>query len=123
MAIDKESLRKLLNNPGMFNPADIEEEDIQADLAQKIEGGEEEPEMMPMDEEEDEMEAPQLGEQPAPSKPYAPSPEVMELMKQMKGPQSLEDVDVAEEDINDTAAPMELRKKAIQRIKQKYLGQ
>jgi hypothetical protein len=123
MAIDKKSLQKLLNNPGMFNPADIEEEDIQDALAQKIQGGEEEPEMMGAEDMSDEDEAPEAAPQGAPAQPYTPSPEVMELMKKLKGPSPAE-AEVQDEDISgDIGAPMELRKKAIERIKQKYLGQ
>lgn len=117
MAIDKKSLQLLLNNPAKFNPADIEEEDIQDALAQKIEGGAEEPEMMEMEDEEAPVE-----EAPAAQPAFQASPEVMELMKKLKGP-SPEDAEVQPEEINDVTAPMELRKKAIQKIKQKYLGQ
>ncbi len=120
MAIDKKMLQQLINNPAQFKP-DLEEEDIQDALAQKIEGGAEEPEPMLEDMEDDGMEE-EAAPMGAPAQPaFQPSPEVMELMKKLKSP-SPADAEVQEEVIDDATAPMELRKKAIQQIRQKYLG-
>lgn len=124
MAIDKKTLQQLISRPEAFRPEDMEEEDIQAELAQKVEGSDQDPEAMGIEdmagEEEDQLEAPAA---PVGTDKYQPSPEVMQLMKQLKGP-SPQEAEVQAEDISgDMQAPMELRKKAIEQIRKKYLGQ
>ena len=122
MALDKKALQKLLDNPAMFSAADMEQESIDDALQQKVEGSEQEPQPMEMEDED-------MGEEMVASaapvskmKPsYEVSPEIMELMKKMKGPESLEDVEVEKEQMDEPS--LDLKKKAIQQIRQKYLGQ
>jgi hypothetical protein len=55
---------------------------------------------------------------------YEADPEIMNMMKKLKEGKSLTDEDqqVTQETIEDSSADSELRKAAIAKIKQKYLG-
>jgi hypothetical protein len=79
-----------------------------------------------MDEPEVEQETDDSGEikVQSPKEIYEADPEIMNMMKKLKQGKSLDDEDqqVTQETIEDTSADSELRKAAIQKIKQKYLG-
>jgi hypothetical protein len=141
MAIDKRMLQKFLDNPAMFSPEDMglsEGEEMSPDestdesvtipaIDPEADLTEEAPEISDPDELnqendliEDESEVASL----APSMPQSDSEDLAKLKKLRMG-ESLDDSSENEiQDIaSDMGAPMDLRKKALQRIKQKYLGQ
>lgn len=127
----KKLLSQLVSRPEAFNPEDMEEESIDADLAQKVEGPDEEYEV-PAEIEGQVADLTTKNDKVMsglPNKQYSPDAEIMELMKKMKHP-SLAGQEVApeteqetEETIQDPQAPEEVRRAALQKVRQKYLGQ
>lgn len=144
MALDKKMLEKLLNNPGMFDPrdTDVEEENMDDAEAMKISSGDsdEEPDSeyeLPEDIQDQVEDLKQINTAPAIAKESAASsmmkmeepkfggvdPEIMKQLRKLKAGQPLaEDADVEQETIDDPSADPAMRKAAIQKIKQKYLG-
>lgn len=141
MAIDKKMLQKFLDNPATFSAEDMgldEGEalapDESADGAMQLPSVDPEsdlleqaPEIQDPDElnqendlESDEMDIASLAPEMA-----QPDSDALMKLKRLKSGQPLEDeLEGEAEDIaSDMEAPMDLRKKAMQRIKQKYLGQ
>lgn len=138
MALDKKMLEKLLNNPGMFDPrdTDVEEENMDDAEAMKIEEPDSEYEL-PEDIQDQVEDLKQINTAPAIAKESAASsmmkmeepkfggvdPEIMKQLRKLKAGQPLtEDADVEQETIDDPSADPAMRKAAIQKIKQKYLG-
>lgn len=115
---NKKSIQKLISRPEALNPADLEEETIDDALQQKVESPLEEPEQM-LEEEPAEQELLASGEEDT----YTPDPEILAALKKLRAGEGLEDQEVAKETIEDTEAPLNLRKEAIRKIKQKYLGE
>lgn len=130
----KKKLMGLINRPELTQLGDIEEENIDDALGQKIESPEEDefevsPEVQSQvkDLASAKLEIPSIqGETEEsvglPKDEYKADPQMMEMLKRLKSGQPAEDTEVQPETINDTSAPMEMRKAAIEKIKQKYLG-
>ena len=141
MAIDKKMLQKFLDNPAMFSAEDMGLDQGEALAPDESEDGsmkipaidpeadltEEAPQIGDPDElnqendlASDEMDVASL----APAKVQPESDALMKL-KKLKAGEPMDDS--SQEEIQDVAsdmeAPMDLRKKALQKIKQKYLGQ
>lgn len=136
MALSKQALQKLLDNPGMFSAADMEEETPEipgleeAPMApeEMLEPSmDEESEVSPEAPEMDELEAPEGEIEMASAKPamLEADQDIMAKLKKLKAGEPLDEMsDMETQDIaGDTEAPADLRKKALQKIKQKYLGQ
>lgn len=126
MAIDKKSLQKLISRPEAFDPRDLEAEDefkVPEEISEAVEEAtddeSEESEVQPEVDDSSKMKIESSPEE------YKLDPEIMEKLKRLKSGQSLEDSDEEEDqDIaSDTSAPTDLRKQALLKIKQKYLGQ
>jgi len=116
MTISREQLKKLMQRPELTSLEDIEvqPESIEDDLAHKIESPDSENVNELSDDSEDQA-----------SDQYQADPEIAKLLMKLKSGQpadELDEVEVAPETIEDTSAPAELRKMAIDKIKQKYLG-
>ena len=151
MALDKMQLKRLLDNPAMFTAQDMGLDEDGESLApdesspslMALAGGEDmpdesmpdmsEPKMqepkMPMpDESEPDQSMPDMSE-PKMEMPDMESasvdPSILQKLKKLKAGEPMDDS--SQEEIQDVAsdmeAPMDLRKKALQKIKQKYLGQ
>lgn len=142
MAIDKKMLQKFLDNPAMFSAEDmgLDEGEALAPDESSLDGAldipeidpeaallEQAPEISDPDEvnqesdlADDEMDMASI----APLKPSVQT-DALSKLKRLKSGQPLEDESQQEvQDIaSDMEAPMDLRKKAMQKIKQKYLGQ
>ena len=132
----KQLMQKLLDNPGMFNPADmdIQEETTDDADAMKVEEPESEYEL-PEGIEDQVADLKQIDTKPNIQKPDmggmkleepkfgGADPEIMEQLKRLKsGQPSAEDASIEPESIDDPSMDTDLRKAAIQKIKQKYLG-
>jgi len=127
-------LMRLLNNPGQLTAEEFNEEDQAPDEAESPEEDKleetigEEPELDPESPEatDEDCEYTDEMDDESSDKESQADPKMMEMMKRLKAGKSMED-DSSEQDhkevANDMEAPMELRKKAMQMIKQKYLGQ
>ena len=103
--LDKEKLRQLINRPEAFDPSAMEEE-MPAP----------EPEMdSEMEPESEEMEdvMPKMEEA---------NPELLAALEKLRMGEALDSEEVAEEAAGDLEAPTEMRKMAIQKIREKYLG-
>lgn len=139
MAIDKRVLQRFLDNPANVSAEDMELEDGEQLAPDESSDGAldipaidpeemlESPEISDPDElnqEEDLMEDEADVASLAPSMP-SPDSDALTKLKRLKAGESLEDAPDSEvQDVaSDMQAPMDLRKKALQRIKQKYLGQ
>lgn len=132
----KKKLMGLMNRPELTSLDDIEGENIDDALGQKIEdpqadeeGFEVSPEVEAQvkDLASSKLDIPHIqGETEEsvglPKDEYKVDPKMMEMLKRLKAGQPAEDTEVHPEVINDTSAPMEMRKAAIEKIKQKYLG-
>lgn len=140
MALDKKSLAMLLNNPGKFDPrtAGMDEEsgevlapDESSDGAMKIPAidpesdlTEQEPDIADPDEVDQSIDLDK--DQLASNQPkHEVDSDIMTKLRKLKAGESIDESD--ESQVQDAAAdmkaPMEMRKKALQQIKQKYLGQ
>jgi len=114
MALSPAQLKKLLDNPANFTADDMGLNDP-------------EPEMLELPEGED-VEAPEMeseAELMADAEMEEPEQLDQESEEDAKLAKKKEDLNVqqnASQIISDTAAPMEMRKKALQQIKAKYLG-
>lgn len=133
----KKMMQKLLDNPGMFDPAemDIQDENMDDAEAMKVEEPESEYEM-PEGIQEQVADLKQVETAPAIKKESVSNrmkleepkfggadPEIMEQLKRLKaGQPSAEDATMEAESIDDPSMDADLRKAAIQKIKQKYLG-
>lgn len=139
MAINKQMLQRFLDNPAMVSAEDMELEEGEQLAPDESSDGSldipaidpeemlESPEISDPDElnqEEDLMEDEEDVASLAPAMP-APDSDALSKLKKLKAGESLEDAPDSEvQDVaSDMQAPMDLRKKALQRIKQKYLGQ
>lgn len=120
MALSKEALQKLLNNPGMFHASDMEEELAPDESSEEIEPELQPEEMLESDEDEQELDGEEVAAINPNARSFELSPEVKQLAKQLK-PEISEQED--QEVSSDMKAPIEMRKEALKRIKQKYLGQ
>ena len=127
----KKLLSQLVTRPESFNPEDMEEESIDADLAQKVQGPDEEYEV-PAEIQGMANDLTTTNDKVMsglPNKQYTPDAKIMELMKNLKNPslqgQSVvpESEQETEETIEDPEAPEQVRRAAIQKVRQKYLGQ
>jgi hypothetical protein len=137
----KKKLMGLMNRPELtslddIEGADVQDENIDDALGQTIEdpqADEEEFEVSPevqaqvKDLASSKLDIPSIqGETEKsvglPEDKYQADPKMMEMLKRLKAGGPMEDTEVAQETINDTSAPMEMRKAAIEKIKQKYLG-
>jgi len=134
----KKALKQMLDRPERFDPASILEE--KDDSSKYSVENPEKPYSVPgqirsavkkvtedkMDEPEVEQETDDSGEikVESPKEKYEADPEIMNMMKKLKEGKSLTDEDqqVTQETIEDSSADSELRKAAIAKIKQKYLG-
>ena len=139
MALSKQALQKLLDNPGMFSAEDMEmeqespempglEEEMPMAPEEMLEPAmNEESEVSPEAPEMDELEAPEGEIEMASAKPamLEADQDIMSKLKKLKAGEPLDEMsDMETQDIaGDTEAPADLRKKALQKIKQKYLGQ
>lgn len=139
MAINRKSLQKLISRPEAFDPSDLEDEEqfrvpeeVQDAIAEET--GDIDDTELEDDGVEEEIEEPVIqqdvddsSEMRVQSSPDESQfdPEIMEQIKRLKSGEPMDDM--GEEDnqeiASDTSASTELRKKALQRIKQKYLGQ
>lgn len=140
MAIDKKTLQRFLDNPASFSAEDMgldeQEEPVLPGLEDQLppapeemlEPEIEEPEVSPQAPESDELEDEEGDIQLASARPAMPQADenIMAKLKKLKAGEPIED-DGDEQESADVAsdmrAPTDLRKKALQRIKQKYLGQ
>lgn len=132
----KAMLQKFLNNPGMVSPEDmdIQEENIDDAEAMKIEEPESEYEL-PEDVQAQVADLKQIDTKPNIQKPDmggmkleepkfgGADPAIMEQLRKLKAGQiSPADANIEPESIDDPTMDSDLRKAAIQKIKQKYLG-
>lgn len=135
MAINKQMLQKLLNNPANVSAEDLEspemdmeqskdEYQLPEELGEAVEDATDEEMIEPVIKPEVD-DSSRMRVQSSPDK-FELDPQIASMMKKLKAGEPLE----SEEDENESAdiasdmqAPTELRKKALQRIKQKYLGQ
>jgi hypothetical protein len=135
MALTKEQLQKLLDNPGMFSPSDMEGEDGSEQLLE-----EEAPEVEVNPEEllgeQEELAEPELVteedstledlEEESPLVTEEVDGDLLAKLKKLKAGESIEDEEPTDEEAkdiaNDATASTELRKKALQQIREKYLG-
>lgn len=145
MAIDKKTLQRFLDNPAMFSAQDMGLEDGEAlapdesslDGALDIpevdpEGAllEQAPEISDPDEinQQLDLEQDEEGDDELASiepMPKTPDSDAVTKLKRLKAGEPLEDTSTEQDQeiASDMQAPMDLRKKALQKIKQKYLGQ
>lgn len=135
MAINKQMLQKLLNNPANVSAEDLESEELDSaqsadeyqlpeELGEAVEDATDEemiePVIKPAVDDSSRMRV-----QSSPDK-FELDPEIAGMMKKLKAGEPLEsdeDEQESAEVASDMRAPVDLRKKALQRIKQKYLGQ
>lgn len=132
MAIDKKMLQRFLDNPA--NVSAEEMLDDQEEQEMPSEESQIEPEEM-MESEPSEMDGEEMaeGEDMSLSDLQVPSQSqedidfgTLEKLKRLKAGEPMEsgeDEETSADVASDMQAPTELRKKALQRIKQKYLGQ
>lgn len=124
MAIDKKMLQRFLDNPANVSADefDMEDELPTSEESERAPAGEEE-EVPEMEEQEPELDDGVEVASAAPAKEL--DSEIMSKLKRLKSGQPADEMDEEEaQDVSsDTEAPIELRKKALQQIKQKYLGQ
>lgn len=135
MAIDKKTLQKLLDNPAMVSGNDVdwdqlENMELPPDVpVQEQSPAEEEvqPEEMIEPEIEPELEDEEVAAAEPQGQPIDESRRKLHRPKGYRAPWESKEDDLTDEEAKNTAedmqAPVELRKKALQRIKQKYLGQ
>jgi len=141
MALDPKLLKRFLDNPASFSAEDMGLQDENGEsLApnESEDGALEVPEVDPeadmleqapeiADPDEVEQEVDLEDDEAGDLKPAAPQvdSDIMTKLKKLKAGESLDEMSESqdEEISSDIAAPMELRKKALQKIKQKYLGQ
>jgi hypothetical protein len=130
MAIDKKMLQKFLDNPALVSAQDLDldsspdgsmdipEVDPEADLVEQA------PDIADPDEVNQENDLAKQDEV-ASIQPAAVDSDIIAKLKKLKAGESLDEESEQEQgDIaSDMKAPIELRKKAMQKIKQKYLGQ
>ena len=133
----KKALKQMLERPERFDPASIVEEKDASDkysvenpeksysVPGQIRAAVKKVTENKMNEPEVEQETDDSGEinVQSPKEIYEADPEIMNMMKKLKEGKSLDDdQEVTQETIEDTSADSELRKAAIKKIKQKYLG-
>jgi hypothetical protein len=124
MAISREMLEQLLKRPERMKAEDIVQED---DIGENFKVEEPDSEF-DMDEEIEPMTQDLIAKSDKnmaemPNKKFEASPEVLELVKKLRQvPEGLDTIDVAEETISDPTVSPELRKQAIMKVKQKFLG-
>jgi len=153
MALDNKTLRRFLDNPAMFSAEDMElEQEIPADVDGSMDIPEIDPEADLLNEAPEIADPDEINqqndlaqdEQVASLSPeisgYKVSPEVSALskeiapssdsdmvakLKRLKSGEPMDETSQQEDQeiASDMKAPIELRKKALQKIKQKYLGQ
>lgn len=125
MAIDPKLLQKLMSHPELMGVDDLDLEQSGEALAPDESTPMQPMEEMPMDDMEGE-ESDLDGEEIASTPPMDldVDSDITAKLKKLKLGQSLDDMSEQEEqDIaSDTQAPTDLRKKALERIKEKYLG-
>lgn len=99
MAIDKKTLKMFLDNPAMYSAEDLDQEDqVESEIMPEVE-----PEEMIGESEEPEL--------------------VAEEDVEMEDEPTAMEEGIDQKVVSDMQASPEMRKKALQRIKQKYLGQ
>lgn len=129
----KKKLQDFLSRPSSVSNLDVEEEDMADAEAMKIEDPlAEKPEV-----EDAQYELPAETKAMAddltadtdkmvanlPNKQYQGDPAIVEMLKKLKSGQlTTEDVELEPEDISDTSLDTEMRKAALKKVKQKYLG-
>lgn len=132
MAIDKKTLQMLLNNPGMFNAEELDLEDTGESLApdESSDGSMDIPEIDP----ESDMDSPDIADPDEIDQSNdlskdmdvaSADSDIVAKLKRLKAGEPMDQMDEQEDEsvASDMSAPMDLRKKALQKIKQKYLGQ
>ena len=147
MALSRAQLQKLLDNPAMFSADDMEVENeemlpeaIQEEDELQMDEFEENPAVVPEQEEEADLiakeplepvdlnEEDDITEQELQATRLSLENPELNAMNRLQKRQEVDQMDaISEEEVGDIArdieAPADLRKKALQRIKQKYLGQ
>lgn len=120
-------LEQLINRPETVSSMDVQEEDMQDVERMKLEQPESEEYQMPEDIEESVGQVQESSDKMIsglPNKSFQQDTEVTKMLRKLKsGQPSTEDVEVAQEDLEDPSMDSELRRAALQKIKQKYLGQ
>lgn len=119
-------LDQLINRPETMSSMDVEEEDLGEAERMKLEQPESDQYELPQDIKESAGQLQQSSDkmiEGLPGKTFQQDTEVTKMLRKLKGgDSSLEDVNVAQEELEDPSLDSDLRKAALAKIKQRYLG-
>lgn len=119
-------LDQLINRPETMSSMDVEEVDLGEAERMKLEQPESDQYELPQDIKESAGQLEQSSDkmiEGLPGKTFQQDTEVTKMLRKLKGgDSSLEDVNVAQEELEDPSLDSDLRKAALEKIKQRYLG-